>query len=109
MSQPLVLDDRCVTDTLVFAEDPVGKQLTFPSHFKRPICEVVDLNVLTCQAIRQSASLQDDLPAIIGQAELLAYMALFTMAQDVGRRGACTLSLRCRSSAFTADSENLSL
>jgi len=72
--------------------------LRLPSHFKRPICEVVDLNVLTCQAIRQSASLQDDLRAIVGQAELLAYMALFTMAQDVGKArslAVCASSLDC--------------
>ncbi len=52
MSQPLVLDDCRVTDTLILAEDAIGRQLTLPSHFKRPICEVIDLDILTCQAIR---------------------------------------------------------
>ena len=71
MSQPLVLDTCCVTDTSVFAEDAIRKQLPFPLHFQWPICEVVNLNVLTCQAIRQSTSFQDDPPAIVGETELL--------------------------------------
>jgi hypothetical protein len=48
VSQPLVLYDGRMVDTLILAEDPVGKQLTLPSHLERPICKVIDLNVLTC-------------------------------------------------------------
>ncbi len=48
VSQPLVLDDRRMTHTLILAEDAVGKRVPFPSHLKRSICEVIDLDVLTC-------------------------------------------------------------
>src|ERR1700733_9812479 len=52
MAKPLVLDDGRVTHALVFAEDTVGKRVLLPSHFERSICEVIDLDVLTCQPIR---------------------------------------------------------
>lgn len=48
MSQPLVLYDGRVVDALILAEDAVGKQLTLPSHLQWPICEVIDLDILTC-------------------------------------------------------------
>jgi len=51
MAQPLVLDDGCVTDPLVLAEDAIGKRVPFPSHLERPIREVVDLDVLACQLV----------------------------------------------------------
>ena len=51
VTQPLVLDDGCVADTLILAEDAVGQQLTLPSHLERPIGEVIDLNVLTALGV----------------------------------------------------------
>ena len=80
MPQPFVFDNGGVTDALVFAEDAVGKRVAFPSHLKRPIREVVNLYVLTCQFIRQITSLEDNLPAVIGESELLAYVTLLAMA-----------------------------
>lgn len=67
-----------MADTLILSKDAVGKQLPLPSHLKRAVCEVIDFDVLTCQAVRQITSFQDDLPAIVGHAELLTYVALFT-------------------------------
>jgi Linear amide C-N hydrolases, choloylglycine hydrolase family/Transposase IS116/IS110/IS902 family len=59
--------------------------VALPSHLERPIREVINLNVLTCQFIRQITSFEDDLPAVIGESELLANVTLFAMAQDVGQ------------------------
>jgi hypothetical protein len=49
MPQSLVLDDGCVAHALVFAEDTIGKQVAFPSHLERSVCEVIALYVLTRQ------------------------------------------------------------
>src|SRR5258705_12812107 len=87
MAQPLVLDDGCVANALVLAEDPVGKRVPLPSHLERPIREVVNLDILACQLVGQVTSLKYDLPAIVGESELLAYVALFPVAQDVGQTG----------------------
>ncbi len=84
VSKPLVLYDGRVTHALIFAEDAVGKRVSFPPHLERSICEVIDLDVLTCYAIRQITSFKDDLPAIVSRAELLTYVTLFAVAQDIG-------------------------
>ena len=80
MAEPLVLDDRCVADTLVLAEDTVGKQHALPTHLKGPVEEVVELDVLAGKLLGDSASFQDDLLAVVVEAELGADVALFAMA-----------------------------
>jgi hypothetical protein len=47
MAETLVLDDCRVADTLVFAEDAIGKRVAFPSNLERSIAEVIDLDILT--------------------------------------------------------------
>jgi len=53
MAETLVLDDGGVSDTLVFAEDAIGKRVAFPANLKRPIAEVIDLDILASQLVRQ--------------------------------------------------------
>jgi hypothetical protein len=89
MSQPLVFDDGRVTDALIFAEDAIGKRVTFPSHLERTIRKVIDLDVLTCQTVRQITSFKNDLLAVIGESELLTYVALFTVALEEPARSDC--------------------
>ncbi len=100
VAKPLVLDDGCVTDPLVLAEGPIGKQVPFPSDLVRGIPELIDFGILAGPVIRQLAALQDDLPAVVDQAQLLAQMTLFAMAQDLASRDACTFSLRCPSAVL---------
>ncbi len=57
MSETLVLDDGGVTDTLVFAEDAIGKRVAFPANLKGSIAEVINLDVLACQLVCQRTSL----------------------------------------------------
>jgi len=102
MAEAFVLDDGRMAYPLVLAEDPVGKRVPLPSHLERPIREVVNLDILACQLVGQVTSLKYDLPAIVGESELLAYVALFPVAQDVGQTGRLhvqpavhVLSLRC--------------
>jgi hypothetical protein len=85
VAQSYVLDDCGVADALVLAEDAVGKRDALPSHFKRSAAELIDVDILTGQLVCHFTSFQDDLPAIVGQAELLAHVTLFTMAQDAGK------------------------
>jgi hypothetical protein len=70
MAQSFVLDEGGVTDPLVLAEDAIGKRVPFPSHLKRAICEVVDLDILACQLVCYLTSLENDLYAVVrpGQA-----------------------------------------
>jgi hypothetical protein len=78
-----LLNSRGVAHALVFAGDPVGKRVPFPSHLEWSIREVVNVDILTDQLIRQLTPLQDDLPAILGERELLPHMALLTVAQNI--------------------------
>jgi hypothetical protein len=66
MSQTLVLDDGGVADSLVFAEDAVGKYLPFPSHLQAPIGKVVQVDVLTAETFRDIVPIEDDLLAGVG-------------------------------------------
>jgi hypothetical protein len=85
MTQTLVLDHCRVAHPLIFAEHAIGKRVAFPAHFESPIGEVVDLDILAGQLVGQLTPFQDDLPTVIGQAELLAHMALLAVAQDVSQ------------------------
>src|SRR5260370_41288548 len=111
MAQTLVLDDGCVTDPLVLAEDAIGKRVPFPSHLERPISEVVDLDVLACQLVCQLTPLEDDLSAIVGEGKLLAEATLLAMAQDVSQTGRLHVqpavhvrSLRCGNGELLVES-----
>jgi hypothetical protein len=42
-----------------------------PSQLERTIRKVIDLDVLTCQTVRQITSFKNDLFAVIGESELL--------------------------------------
>src|SRR5271168_1360559 len=46
VAEPFVLDDGGVTDTLVFAEDAIGKRIAFPANLERSIAEVINLDIL---------------------------------------------------------------
>ena len=81
MAQSFVLDDGCVTDPLVLAEDAIGKRVPFPWHLEWAICEVVDLDILACQLVCYLTS------AVVGQGKLLAEVTLLAMAQDVSQAG----------------------
>jgi hypothetical protein len=85
--EAFVLYDSGVAYALVFVEDAIGKQVTFPSHLERPICEVVNLDVLACQLVCQFTTLQDDLPSVVRKGKLLAEVTLLAMAEDVGQTG----------------------
>ena len=61
--------------------------MPFPSHLERPICEVVDLDVLACQLACQLTPLEDDLSAVVGKGKLLAEVTLLAMAQYVSQTG----------------------
>jgi len=87
MTQALVLDDCGMAHTLVLAEDPIGKRVALPAHLERPVGEVVDLDILTRQLVGKLTPVQDDLTAVISEAELLAHMTLLAMAQDVSQPG----------------------
>jgi hypothetical protein len=52
VAEAFVLYDSGVAYALVFVEDAIGKQVTFPSHLDWPICEVVNLDILACQLLR---------------------------------------------------------
>ncbi len=56
VAEAFVLYDSGVAYALVFVEDAIGKQVTFPSHLERPICEVVNLDILACQLLRYLAT-----------------------------------------------------
>ncbi len=108
--KPLVLDDGCVAHALVFAENTIGKRVSFPTHLERSVCEVIDLDILACQTIRHLTSLQDDLSAIVGQSSAVG--SRDAVLDGTGCRQAetpCTFRVRCRFSAFTAGMENFSL
>src|SRR5277367_4555775 len=83
MTQALVLDDSRLVHPLLFIEYTVGKRMTLPSHFERPIGKIVHFHVLAGQLLRQLASVQDDLPAAIVEGKLRTDVALFAVAQYV--------------------------
>jgi hypothetical protein len=47
MAEAFVLDNSDVADTLVLAEDTVGKRVTFALDLHSAILEVVKINILT--------------------------------------------------------------
>src|ERR1700743_2127104 len=83
MAQPFVFDDGSVADSLIFTEDTIGKRNTVPSHLQRPVWEVVKFDIFASQALRYFVAFQDDLLAVVVEAQLRADIALFTMAQDI--------------------------
>ena len=46
MTQALVLHDGRVADTLVLAEDTVGKDVLLPANFEGSVREVVQLDIV---------------------------------------------------------------
>jgi hypothetical protein len=83
MAQTLVLDDGGVADSLVFAEDAVGKHLPLPSHLQAPLGKVVQVDVLTAETFRDIVPIEDDLLAGVGHGQLFADVTLFAVAEDV--------------------------
>jgi hypothetical protein len=83
MTESLVLDNSGVADTLVLAEDTVGKRVTFLSDLQPAIGEVVKINILTAQTFREVIPFQDDLLAVVRHRQLLADVTLFTVAEDI--------------------------
>ena len=51
VAESLVLDDRCVADTLVFAEETIGKRATLRSDLKCAIRELVEIDVLSTRCV----------------------------------------------------------
>ena len=43
MTETFVLNDGCVVDSLVLAEDPVGKRAAFPPYLDRSLREVIKI------------------------------------------------------------------
>ena len=64
-------------DSLVFIEDAVGKHMSLPTHLQPAVWEVVQVDVLPAKLFADDAAFEDELPAIVGQRELLTDMALF--------------------------------
>ena len=84
MPQTLVLDDGRVTDSLIFAEDAVGKQDALRPYLQTAIWKVVDINVLAAWILGCGVSFQDDPLTIVRQGQLAAHVALLAMAEDIG-------------------------
>jgi len=51
VAQTLVFDDRSVADSLILAEDAVGKQKTPGTYLQPAIWKVVDIDVLATQIV----------------------------------------------------------
>jgi hypothetical protein len=51
MAEAFVLDDGRMADTLILAEDAIGKRVPFPSNLDRSVGEVVELDLLACQLL----------------------------------------------------------
>ncbi len=49
MSDSLILDDRSLADTLVLAEEAIGKRSTIRSDFEYAIRELIEIDVLATQ------------------------------------------------------------
>lgn len=47
VAQPLIVHDRGMVDSLILAENPVGKHDTFPPDLQGSVVELVELNILT--------------------------------------------------------------
>jgi hypothetical protein len=60
VAQTLVFDDRSVADSLILAEDAVGKQETPGTYLQPAIWKVVDIDVLATQILGLGISFQDD-------------------------------------------------
>ena len=82
-TEPLVLDDSRVADSLVLREGPIGKRDTLPTHLYAAVWEVVKIDVLPSETISHLAGFQDDLLALIRDAELLADVTLLAVAEDL--------------------------
>jgi hypothetical protein len=72
MPEALVLDNGGVADTLVLAEDTVGKRVTFPSDLQSAVREVIKIKILTARPLN---------------GQLLADVALFTVTEDIVQSG----------------------
>ena len=80
VTKSLVLDNRSVADTLILADDAVGKRDTLPAQFHRPVWIVGQLHVLAGQFLCNFAPVQDDLLPVVGHRQLGTDVALFAMA-----------------------------
>jgi hypothetical protein len=56
VAEAFVLYDSGVAYALVFAEDAIGKQVTFPSNLLGLVDEVIDLDILPRQLLRYLAT-----------------------------------------------------
>jgi hypothetical protein len=56
VAEAFVLYDSGVAYTLVFAEDAIGKQVTFPSNLQGLVDEVIDLDIQPRQLLRYLAT-----------------------------------------------------
>jgi hypothetical protein len=68
--------------SLVLREDPIGKRDTLPTHLYAAVREVVKIDVLPTETIGQLA-FQDDLLALIREAELLADVTLLAVTENL--------------------------
>src|SRR5260370_401516 len=56
VAEAFILYDSGVAYALVFAEDAIGKQVTFPSNLQGLVDEVIDLDILPRQLLRYLAT-----------------------------------------------------
>src|SRR5580704_2427561 len=74
-------------NTLVLAEDTIGKHVPSPANLQRPVPVVEKLDVLALKALRNFGLLQDDLLAVVVEGELRANVTLLAMTQDIVQPG----------------------
>ena len=65
--------------------DAIGKRDALPAHLKVPIRVVEVIDILARKFFRCLVAFQDDLPAVLVEAELRIEVALLAMAQDIGQ------------------------
>ncbi len=52
MAESFVLDDRRVADTLVLAEEAIGKRVSLRSDLELAVRELIEINISTAQTVR---------------------------------------------------------
>jgi hypothetical protein len=82
-AEPLVLGDRRVRDALLLVEDGVGQGTRSPSNVQPTFGELVDIDVFADQPARKLVLLKHDLPAFVGERQLLADITLLPLAPHV--------------------------
>jgi hypothetical protein len=65
VAKTLVLDDRSVADSLILAENAVGKKKPPGTYLQSAIWKIVDVDVLATQILGGGISFHDDLFTVV--------------------------------------------